>query len=58
MAGVPQKSGLDHDQAALHTVAADIVKFLIAPLQAVRKAEPFTLSGAEGDPWERPTSRF
>jgi Nucleotidyl transferase AbiEii toxin, Type IV TA system len=29
-----KKSGLDHDQASLHTVAVDLTRFLIAPLRA------------------------
>src|SRR5438034_8157698 len=36
-----KKSGLEHDQATLDAVAADLARFLIAPLQAVTTAQPF-----------------
>ena len=45
-----KKSGLDHDQAALHTVAADLTRFLIAPLRA-HDSEKFPLIWLKGGPW-------
>lgn len=46
-----KKSRLDHDQAALHTVAADLTRFLIAPLRAVHDFEKFRLIWPKGGPW-------
>jgi predicted nucleotidyltransferase component of viral defense system len=46
-----KKSGLDHDQAALHTVAADLTRFLIAPLRAVQSSRNFVFTWPKGGPW-------
>jgi predicted nucleotidyltransferase component of viral defense system len=46
-----KKSGLDHDQAALHTVAADLARFLITPLQAAKTTQPSPLTWSKGGPW-------
>ena len=47
-----KKSGLEHDQApTLDAVAADLVKFLAPPLQAVRTSDSFTLIWPKAGPW-------
>ncbi|HZP33630.1 MAG TPA: nucleotidyl transferase AbiEii/AbiGii toxin family protein [Candidatus Acidoferrales bacterium] len=48
-----KKSGLDQDQGTLQTVATDLVKFLAAPLQAVRTSESFSLVWSNAGPWRR-----
>jgi predicted nucleotidyltransferase component of viral defense system len=49
-----KKSGLDHDHAELHTVAAQLATFLLPPLQAATAAQPFTLTWHHGGPWASP----
>ena len=46
-----KKSGLEHDQATLDAVAADLARFLIAPLQAVTTAQPFPMTWPKGGSW-------
>ena len=46
-----KKSGLEQDHAALQAVAADLARFLIAPLQAVTKAQPFRMIWFKGGSW-------
>ena len=46
-----KKSGLDHDQADLHTVTAGLTSFLIAPLRAVQGSRDFVLTWPKGGPW-------
>jgi len=46
-----KKSGLEQDHAALQAVAADLARFLIAPLQAVTKAQPFRMTWFKGGSW-------
>jgi predicted nucleotidyltransferase component of viral defense system len=46
-----KKSGLDHDQATLHAVAADLAGFLIPPLRAVHGSRNFALTWPKGGPW-------
>src|SRR5437764_457772 len=47
-----KKSGLEQDHATLQAVAADLVKFLlVAPLQAVRTSDRFTLIWPKAGPW-------
>jgi predicted nucleotidyltransferase component of viral defense system len=46
-----KKSGLDHDHATLHAVAADLARFLIAPLRAVHGSRNFALTWPKGGPW-------
>src|SRR5437868_8670728 len=46
-----KKSGLEQDHATLQAVAADLVKFLAAPLQAVRTSDRFTLIWPKAGPW-------
>lgn len=46
-----KKSGLDHDQATLHAVAADLTRFIIAPLRAVHGSQNFALTWPKGGPW-------
>jgi len=48
-----KKSGLEQDHATLQAVAADLVKFLAAPLQAVRTSDRFTLIWPKAGPWRR-----
>lgn len=48
-----EKSGLDQDQGTLQTVAADLGKFLAAPLQAGRTSDRFTLIWPKAGPWHR-----
>src|SRR5207237_10127379 len=38
-----KRSGLEQDHATLQAVAADLVKFIDAPLRAVRTSDRFTL---------------
>ena len=46
-----KKSGLDHDQADLHTVAADLTRFLTDPLRAVQSSQNFAWTWPKGGPW-------
>ena len=46
-----RKSGLERDQATLHAVAADLARFLIAPLQAITTAQPFAMTWRKGGSW-------
>lgn len=46
-----KKSGLDHDQVPLHAMAADLKRFLVAPLQAVQGARNFAWTWPKGGPW-------
>ena len=46
-----KKSGLEQDHATLQAVAADLARFLIAPLQAARTAEPFSMNWLRGASW-------
>lgn len=48
-----KKSGLEQDHATLQAVAADLVKFLTAPLQAVRTSGSFSLVWPKAGPWRR-----
>ncbi|MGH9830137.1 MAG: nucleotidyl transferase AbiEii/AbiGii toxin family protein, partial [Blastocatellia bacterium] len=49
--GFLKKSSLDDDQATLHAVAADLVRFLMVPLQAIYAARPFDQTWPKGGPW-------
>ena len=51
-----KKSDLDHDDATLYTVAADLKRFLIPPLQAVQGSRNFSLTWPKGGPWSPPRS--
>lgn len=46
-----KKSGLEQDCATLQAVAADLARFLIAPLQAVSTAQPFPLTWPKAGSW-------
>jgi hypothetical protein len=46
-----KKSGLEQDHATLQAVAADLAKFLAAPMQAVRTSKSWTLMWPKGGPW-------
>jgi predicted nucleotidyltransferase component of viral defense system len=46
-----KKSGLEQDHATLQAIAADLVKFLAAPLQAARTSDSFTLIWPKAGPW-------
>jgi predicted nucleotidyltransferase component of viral defense system len=46
-----KKSSLEQDHATLQAVAADLVKFLAAPLQAVRTSDRFTQIWPKAGPW-------
>ena len=46
-----KKSGLEQGQATLQAVAADLARFLIAPLQAVTTAQPFPMTWPKGGSW-------
>ena len=46
-----KKSGLEQDHATLQAVAADLARFLIAPLQAVTKPQPFRMTWLKGGSW-------
>src|SRR5437763_8921117 len=46
-----KKSGLEHDQATLDAVAADLARFLVAPLRAVTTAQPFPMTWPKGGSW-------
>lgn len=45
------KSGLEQDHATLQAVAADLARFLIAPLQAITTAQPFPMTWPKGGSW-------
>lgn len=49
--GFLEKSGLEQDHRTLQAVAADLVKFLAAPLEAVRTSDSFTLMWPKAGPW-------
>ena len=51
--GFLNKSGLDHEQATLHSVASELATFLVAPLQAAQAALPFAFNWPKGGPWHR-----
>ncbi len=46
-----KKSGLDHDQAALHTVVAQLTRFLIASLRAALSSRNLSWTWPKGGPW-------
>ena len=46
-----KKSGLDDEQATLHSVASQLATFLVAPLQATEATQLFALNWPKGGPW-------
>jgi hypothetical protein len=51
-----KKGNLNHDQATLAAVAADISRFAMPPFQALRGSEVFSLTWPKGGPWSPPNS--
>jgi predicted nucleotidyltransferase component of viral defense system len=52
-----KKSNLDHDQATLHDVAADLTRFVMPPLQAICRSQHFALTWPSRGPWSPPNKR-
>lgn len=52
-----KKSNLDHEQAPLHTVTADLTMFLKPTLQAISTSQHFALIWSKGGPWSPATPR-
>lgn len=46
-----KNGNLDHDQATLAPVAADLTRFVMPPLQAIRSSQHFFLTWPKGGPW-------
>ena len=53
-----KKSDLEHDHATLQAVAANLARFLIAPLQAVTTAQPFPMTWPKGRSWSPRSKRI
>jgi predicted nucleotidyltransferase component of viral defense system len=52
-----KKSNLDQDHATLDDVAANITRFVMPPLQAIRGSQHFPLTWPKGGPWSPPNMR-
>jgi predicted nucleotidyltransferase component of viral defense system len=52
-----KKSNLDHDQATLDDVAADLTRFIMPPLQAIYRSQQFALTWSSRGPWSPPIGR-
>ena len=50
-----KKGNLNHDQATLTAVAANISRFAMPPFQAIRGSEVFSLTWPKGGPWSPPS---
>jgi len=52
-----KKSSLEHHGAELEGVIAEMRKFLLPPVEAIRTSEPFKMSWPKNGPWARPKNQ-